>query len=209
MPRIDLHVHSSASFDCQVRPLDIARRCRALGLSPIVLTDHDSVEGARELQGHRIDVIAGQEVLTTEGELIGLFLTQPIPRKLSPEAAVQAIKDQGGLVYLEHPYDELRRRLGEDAIERIADAVDIVEVWNGRAGPEANAKAAELCATLGAAPGAGSDAHRLEEIGRAYVEMEAFEGPREFVERLKEGRVVVNPNRLLLRARALLSPRSR
>ncbi len=209
MPRIDLHVHSSASFDCQVPPLEVARRCRALGLGPVVLTDHDSIEGARELQGHGINVITGQEVMTSEGELIGLFLTEAVPRKLSPEAAVRAIKDQGGLVYLEHPYDEIRRRLSEDAIERIAGEIDIVEVWNGRASPEANAKAAELCTTLGAAPGAGSDAHRVDEIGRAYVELEAFNGPRDFVERLKHGRVVVNPNRLLLRAKALLSPRSR
>jgi predicted metal-dependent phosphoesterase TrpH len=208
LPRIDLHVHSSASFDCQVAPLDVARRCHALGLSPVVLTDHDSIEGAKELKGSGINVIAGQEVMTTEGELIGLFLTAPIPGKLSPESAVKAIKDQGGVVYLEHPYDEYRRRLSEAAIERLADAIDIVEVWNGRASPEANAKAADLCETLGAAPGAGSDAHRLDEIGRAYVELEPFDSPSEFIERLKHGRVVVNPNRLLLRAKALLSPRS-
>lgn len=204
MPRVDLHVHSSASFDCDTAPAQVARRCRALGLSPIVLTDHDTIAAALELREQGHEVIAGQEITTTDGELIGLFLTRPIPPGLGPEEAVAQIKDQGGLVYLEHPYDARRRRLKEEAIERIADLIDIVEVWNGRSMPADNQRAEDLRATLGVAPGAGSDAHRSEEIGRAYVELAPFTGPQEFLERLREARVVVEPNRVLLRAKTLL-----
>ena len=204
MPRVDLHVHSSASFDCQTPPAAVAQRCRSLGLDPVVLTDHDTIDGALALQQKGIAVIAGQEITTTDGELIGLFLNQAIPAGLTAEEAAAAIKAQGGLVYLEHPYDSRRRRLKEEAIEKIADSIDVVEVWNGRARAADNKRAADLRAALGAAPGAGSDAHRPEDIGRAYVELAPFNDAQEFLANLRKARIVVEPNRLLLRARALI-----
>ena len=136
--RVDLHLHSSASFDCRVPPLEVARRCRQLGLSPIFLTDHEGIDGAQSLLEAGEPAVVGQEILTTQGEIIGLFLREPVPSRLSPEETVEAIKEQGGLVYLEHPYDTGRRNLREEAIERIAQQIDIVEVFNGRSRPEAN-----------------------------------------------------------------------
>ena len=138
-------------------------------MSPIFLTDHDVVDGARALVESGEDAILGEEILTTEGEIIGLFLKEAVPRRLSPEETVAAIKQQGGLVYLEHPYDPGRRNLREDAIERIAGQIDIVEVVNGRSLAEPNRRAEELRATLGVPGGAGSDAHTLQEIGKFYV----------------------------------------
>src|SRR5437870_10262908 len=108
--------------------------------------------------------------------MIGLFLRESVPKRLSPEETVAAIKGQGGLVYLEHPYDTGRRNLQEVAIERIADQIDIVEVFNGRSQPEINRRAEELRSSLGVPAGAGSDAHTPAEIGGVYVEMEGFEG---------------------------------
>ena len=142
--RVDLHLHSSASFDCRIPPLDVARRCRQVGLSPIFLTDHEGIAGAQSLLKAGETVVIGQEILTAEGELIGLFLKQAVPSRLSPERTVDAIKDQGGLVYLEHPYDTGRRNLREEAIERIAGQIDIVEIFNGRSQPEINRRAEEL-----------------------------------------------------------------
>ena len=188
--RIDLHLHSSASFDCRVAPQAVARRCRQVGLSPVFLTDHDGIGGAQALIEADEPTVAGQEILTTEGELIGLFLKEAVPKRLSPEETVAAIRGQGGLVYLEHPYDIGRRNMKEEAIERIASQIDIVEVVNGRSRPEINRKAEELRATLGVAGGAGSDAHTLDEIGRVYVEMEAFDGPQDFLAKLRAGRIV-------------------
>ncbi len=173
-------------------PLEVARRCRQVGLSPIVLTDHDGIDGAQSLRDVGQPIIIGQEVLTTEGELIGLFLRAAIPKGLSPEETVAAIKEQGGLVYLEHPYDNTRRNLRQEAIERIASDIDIVEVFNGRSQPEANRRAEDLRSTLGIAAGAGSDAHTLREIGSVFVEMEAFDGPQDFLKKLRRSKVVTH-----------------
>ena len=193
--KVDLHLHSSASFDCGVPPLEVARACRQAGLSPIFLTDHEGIDGARALLEAGEPVVIGQEILTTEGELIGLFLKEAVPSRLSPERTVEAIKGQGGLVYLEHPYDASRRNLREEAIERIAGQIDIVEVFNGRSGAEANRRAEELRSTLGVPGGAGSDAHTLGEIGSVYVEMEAFDGAQDFLAKLRDGKVVVTRER--------------
>src|SRR5438270_2144610 len=190
--RFDLHMHSSASFDCRVPVSEIARRCQQLGLSPIFLTDHDVVDGARALIEAGEPAILGEEILTTEGELIGLFLKDAVPKRLTPEEAVAAIKEQGGLVYLEHPYDGSRRNLREAAIERIAGQIDIVEIFNGRSQPEINRRAEELRSTLGVPGGAGSDAHTLGEIGSVFVEMEAFEGPQDFLGKLRRSKVITH-----------------
>jgi predicted metal-dependent phosphoesterase TrpH len=110
-------------------------------------------------------------------------------------------------VYLQHPYDAHRRRLGDDAVERLRSQIDIVEVFNGRSSEAANRMAADLCEILGAAPGAGSDAHQLHEIGSVYIEMEAFTGPRDFLAKLDEGRIVRDPSRWRMRVTAALGRR--
>ena len=206
--RIDLHLHTSASFDCRVPPLEVGRRCRQIGLSPIFLTDHDTIDGAQSLMEAQ-PVVIGQEILTTEGELIGLFLDEAVPQRLSPEEAIAAVKGQGGLVYLEHPYDTGRRNLREMAIERIADQIDIVEVFNGRSQPEINRRAEELRGSLGVPAGAGSDAHTLAEIGGVYVEMESFDGAQDFLQKLRGGRIITHPNRWVMAAQRLLNGRRR
>jgi predicted metal-dependent phosphoesterase TrpH len=187
----------------------VARRCRQLGLSPIFLTDHEGIDGAQSLLEAGQPAVIGQEILTTEGELIGLFLKEAVPARLSPEETVDDIKEQGGLVYLEHPYDTSRRNLREEAIERIAGQIDIVEVVNGRSQPEINRRAEELRSTLGVAAGAGSDAHTLREIGSVYVEMDTFDGAHDFLVKLRTGKVVTpgrrwrmtDPRLLLFRRR--------
>jgi predicted metal-dependent phosphoesterase TrpH len=159
------------------------------------LTDHEGIDGAESLLEAGQPAVIGQEILTTEGELVGLFLKESVPSRLSPEGTVDAVKEQGGLVYLEHPYDTGRRNLREAAIERIAGQIDIVEVFNGRSQPEANRLAEELRGTLGVAAGAGSDAHTLREIGTVYVEMEAFDGAHDFLVKLRTGKVVTRGRR--------------
>jgi hypothetical protein len=174
----------------------------------LFLTDHDSIEGAVRLQAKE-RVVVGEEVMTTSGELIGLFLQELVPAGLAAKETALLIKNQGGLVYLEHPYDQFRRHLTEDGIEAVADLVDIVEVFNGRSDEKANRLAEDLRSTLGAAPGAGSDAHTIGEIGSVYVEMEDFESPLDFVAKLRRARIVKGRNKLLLAARAKLGSKMR
>ena len=205
MIRVDLHVHSSASFDCKSDPQQVADQCRRLGLAPVFLTDHDTIDGAALLQADRLtQVVMGEEIMTSGGELIGLFLQRRVPPGLSPAQTAQEIKDQGGLVYLEHPYDSFRRHLAEHEIEALGDLIDIVEVFNGRSDEKANRLAEDLCGTLGAVPGAGSDAHSINEIGTAYVEIEDFDGPSDFLSKLRRGKVVRRRSKLLLMAEARL-----
>lgn len=197
--RVDLHMHTSASFDCAVEPQAIARRCQALDLSPIFVTDHDTVCGAEALRACTdCPVIVGQEITTRDGDLIGLFLQQAIAPGSSALAAAQKIRSQGGLVYLPHPSDPSRRSLSMESVDRISEHLDIVEVLNGRSGHTIDQPAAELCRVLGAVAGAGSDAHSLDDLGRVCVEMEPFDGPRDFLAKLSEGRIISKPRRLLL-----------
>jgi predicted metal-dependent phosphoesterase TrpH len=208
--RVDLHLHSSASFDCAIDPEQVARRCRRLGLGPIFLTDHDTIAGALRLRdGGNGQVVVGEEVMTSGGELIGLFLKKAIPSGLTPEATAREIKDQGGLVYLEHPYDSFRRHLTEEAIEAIRDLIDIVEVFNGRADDPANRRADDLCEILGAASGAGSDAHSIPEIGITYIEMEDFQDAQDFLVKLRRATIVKRRPKLLLIAEAKLGHKIR
>ncbi len=203
--RVDLHVHSSASFDCPTTPEEVAAQCRRLGLSPVFLTDHDTIAGAVRLRGTgRSRVVVGEEIMTTGGELIGLFLAKAVQTGLTPKQAAAEIKTQGGLVYLEHPYDPLRRHLNEDAIEDLADSIDIVEVHNGRSDAQANRRAEDLCGILGAARGAGSDAHSAGELGTVYVEMEDFDGAGDFLANLNSARIVKGRPKFLLMAEAKL-----
>lgn len=200
--RMDLHMHSSASHDCAIPPEEMAAAARRYGLGPLVLTDHDSVAGALYLRTRGVAIVVGEEITTADGELIGLFLKEHVPRDLPATSAVRAIKDQGGLVYVQHPYDRYRRPLGEEVLERIANDIDIVEIFNARCDDEANRRAVELRATLGAAAGAGSDAHRVEEVGAVYVEMDPFEDAPSFLRSLHEADIVERPNRLGLRVRS-------
>jgi hypothetical protein len=207
--RVDLHVHSSASPDSRSEPERVAARCRKLGLSPIFFTDHDTIAGAAQLRAGTERVVAGEEVMTTEGELIGLFLERPVQSGLTPKETALEIKAQGGLVYLEHPYDPFRRHLSEAGIEALADLIDIVEVFNGRSEEQANRRAEDLCDILGAMPGAGSDAHSLREIGSAYVEMADFEGAQDFLAKLRGAKIVKRRRKLLLLAEAKLRHKMR
>ncbi|MBJ7599384.1 MAG: histidinol-phosphatase [Candidatus Nephthysia bennettiae] len=204
MARVDLHVHSSASFDCSVPPAEVARRFRSYGMSPVFLTDHDSLEGARELRRQGLlSIVTGQEVTTSDGDVIGLFLEEPVEPGLSAEQTVERIKDQGGLVYVPHPFDRRRRALEVGALERLRARIDIVEIFNGRSTADSNRKAEDVCQAIGAVPGAGSDAHSLRELGRVYVELEDFQGPSDFLAKLEAARIVRDPPRWRLRLEGL------
>jgi predicted metal-dependent phosphoesterase TrpH len=208
--RVDLHVHTSASSDSKTAPAQLADRSHLLGLDPIFITDHDTTAAAFGLQiASRQRVVVGQEITTTEGELIGLFLQKPIPPGLTAKQTALAIRDQAGLVYLEHPYDRFRRHLTEEAIEDVADLIDIVEVFNARSDERTNHRAEELREILGAAAGAGSDAHTLRELGSVYVEMENFDDTQSFLANLRGGRIVKGRPKLLLMAEARLRHRIR
>jgi predicted metal-dependent phosphoesterase TrpH len=191
--RIDLHCHSEASWDC-ITPLALLPgRCYERGITVQAVTDHNEIWGAQKLKAmvengdselidvqtnggaYPLIIIVGEEISTSEGELIGLFLSQKIEPGLSPEETIQRIKDQGGLVLLPHGFDPLKRwRLRPAARERIAASIDIVETFNTRVSrPRWNDQAADWAAERGLLMSAGSDAHTLADVGSAWVEAPA------------------------------------
>src|SRR5215212_6288396 len=173
---VDMHCHTRLSKDSLNDPLKLVEVAAERGIGALCVTDHNGLANALALSrmdGLPIRVIPSEEVKTAEGEIIGYFLTELVPKGLSPEETVKRIKDQGGLVGVPHPFDTMRAgsRLRTSALDRLVDAglVDILEVFNARAAKSIDNDNARRYATVhGLAMSAGSDAHTLVEVGRAY-----------------------------------------
>jgi predicted metal-dependent phosphoesterase TrpH len=201
--RIDLHIHTCYSRDCTTSLKSIIRRCQQIGIGGIAITDHDTIAGALEMK--RIapfPVIVGEEIRSQKGEIIGYFLTEEVPRRLSAEETVARIKAQGGLVCIPHPFDRLRSRsiIRSDVWEKLMPYVDIIEVFNSRVMfPSADRDTSRYFAqSNGFLASAGSDAHTPGEVGRAYVEMPEFNDAAEFKAALAQGKIfgrktIINP----------------
>jgi predicted metal-dependent phosphoesterase TrpH len=191
--RVDMHVHTRASYDSLNDPEGIVPAMDAAGIDRVVLTDHDELDLALRLQARWPErIIAGEEVRTAEGpDLIGIFLSERIPRGTPLRETCERIRAQGGVVYVPHPFDTRRRGGGEHHLAAIADLVDAVEAHNARTWGEGVNEAGQAWAVARGLPlGAGSDAHTLGEIGTAYVEVPPFEPTREsFLAALRAGRV--------------------
>ena len=191
MLKADLHVHTCYSVDCGT-PLDrIVARCLQIGINCVAIADHHSITGALKMQEIApFKVIVGEEIRTPLGELMGLFLTQEIPQGLSVQETIARIKGQGGLVNIPHPFGHLPLRNSKLLTEEILSQVDLIEVFNSRVPFRgAFAKASRLASKYGLPASAGSDAHTVPEIGRAYVEMPEFKGAEDFLHCLNEGKI--------------------
>jgi len=196
--RLDLHNHTYFSADGLMSPAALLDAARANGIACIAITDHNTVEGA--LQALEIAdsdttlprVIPGIELSTTGGEIIGLYIWESIPAGLSLLDAVERIRGQGGIVYLPHPFDRLRRgSISRRHRLEAAQLADIIEVTNGRAlCRRAGSKALALARELGKPQGAGSDAHRPAEVGVASVLVEALPSQEILVSLVSSGTVV-------------------
>jgi len=189
--RVDLHVHTCWSPDARTTPSDLVERAAEVGLDRGAVTDHGEIEGA--LRAHALDrrrIIVGEEIRCRgRTEIIGLFLSERIPDGLPLEEAVARVRDQGGVVYAPHPWAYLVAP-GRHA-RRSIPAADIVEVFNSRAfWGWWNRKAATSARRQGRAEAASTDAHFPHELGRAWTEVPAFEGPSGLVEALRAGRPV-------------------
>jgi len=190
--RADLHCHTVYSKDSLTSLEAVIRACRRKGLQRIAITGHNTIEGALRLRDLAPEmVIVGEEIKTTHGEIQAFFIEQRIPPGLSPEETVARIREQGGVVGVSHPLDPTRgEAMGEQNLRRIVHLLDCIEVFNARTTFAVhNRRAAEFARAHGLPGTAGSDAHTAFEIGRAGVEMPAFDGPASFLEALAMGRV--------------------
>ncbi len=191
--RVDMHLHTEHSRDSRTTLQVFAGAAADAGLDVVCVTDHDTIEGALRLRELDLAfrVVVGEEIHTREGELIGLFLERAVPPGLTAGETIARVHEQGGLVYVPHPFSRNRRgHLRGDALERVASLVDAIEVFNAREAFAGDNRRALAFAVAHRLPGgAGSDAHRANEIGRAYVEVPPFDTPAEFAVALRSGKV--------------------
>jgi predicted metal-dependent phosphoesterase TrpH len=191
--KIDLHIHTFHSPDSLSLYDAIIRRVEARGLDAIAITDHNLMAGAFGLaRVAPFPVILAEEIRTREGEIIGYFLQEEIPRGLELEETIRRVKEQGGLVAVPHPVDRVRKSsaIGEEALLRIMGEVDIIEGLNARCFlHQDNLRAQQIARAHDKPISAGSDAHAPIEIGRAYVEIQPFDGPQQFLANLKSARL--------------------
>jgi len=190
--KVDMHVHTSRSADSLVQVDDLLATCDRKGIDCVAVIDHDIIEGALELHKQAPErIIVGEEIHTTAGEIAGLFLKENIEPWLSPLETIEKIKEQGGLVYLPHPFDSLRGSvLEEKALEEVWEKIDIVEIFNSRSGfPWSNWKAKKFAKEKGILAGVGSDAHARYELGMAYVIMESFDSADDFLLKLADAEI--------------------
>src|SRR5579883_2464393 len=190
--RADLHSHTHFSRDGLTTPEQYVQRCLERGITCAAVSDHNNIDGAIAVRRlARFKVIIAEEIRSTEGEIIGYFLHDPVPRGLTPEETVRAIHEQGGIVGVPHPFDRWRSSaISLGALNRIIADVDVIEVFNARNMQQAdNLRAERYAREHGKLRSSGSDSHTHGEIGSAWVEMPDFETPQEFLEALRRGSV--------------------
>jgi predicted metal-dependent phosphoesterase TrpH len=195
--RADLHSHSHYSRDSVLSPEAYVRSYIRRGITCAAVTDHNSVDGAFFIQDlvkrqdAPLKIIIGEEVKSAEGEIIGLFLKDLVPRGMSPEETVRAIHEQGGVATIPHPFDPFRRSvITREALNRIAGSVDAIEGYNCRNIRERDDVAAREVAAANAKPiTVGSDSHSPWEVGGVSIELDDFGSPAEFIDSLRGGTV--------------------
>jgi predicted metal-dependent phosphoesterase TrpH len=190
---VDLHMHTDHSPDCATPVEVLLETARDRGLGAIAITDHNEVSGALEArkiaeQMGDIEVIVAEEVKTAEqGEVIGLFLEEKIPRGMTMAETIAAIREQGGLVYVPHPFDRFHSVPDYEHLLEIVEEIDVLEVFNPRVALTAfNEEAERFARKYRIVPGAGSDSHVAQGLGSVRVRIHDFDGPQEFLEAMRD-----------------------
>jgi predicted metal-dependent phosphoesterase TrpH len=190
---VDLHMHTDHSPDCATPVEVLLETARDRGLGAIAITDHNEVSGALEARRIAaemggIKVIVAEEVKTAEqGEVIGLFIEEKIPRGLTMAETIAEIRRQGGLVYVPHPFDRFHSVPDYEHLLDIVEEIDVLEVFNPRVALTAfNEEAERFARKYRIVPGAGSDSHVAQGLGSVRVRIHDFDGPEEFLEAMRD-----------------------
>jgi predicted metal-dependent phosphoesterase TrpH/glycosyltransferase involved in cell wall biosynthesis len=199
---VDLHMHTDHSNDCAT-PVDVLlATARDVGLGAIAVTDHNEISGALDARAkaaeYGIKVIVGEEVKTADqGEVIGLFIEEKIPRGMTLEETIAEIRRQGGIVYVPHPFDRMHSVPDYEHMLAVVSDIDAIEVFNPRiAIPAFNEEAVRFAAKYRVVGGAGSDAHVAQGLGAVRIRMRDFDGPEEFLQSLRDADIAAKPSSL-------------
>lgn len=187
--KLDLHVHTTHSFDSAIDPTALREICRERGLDGVAITDHDSLHGSLEFASELPDllILPGSEIRSAEGEIIGLFLSEEVPPGLTAPETIRRIHEQGGVVVIPHPFDIVKlKRMRARRLEELKEDIDAMEGLNGK--PRwwfANRSALRFAQEHQLPVTAGSDAHKAAHVGLLYTEMEEFTSPEGFLASLR------------------------
>jgi len=180
MLRVEFHCHTNASKDSLTSPRELVETCRRKRIDCVVVTDHNSLVGALAAQALDPErVIVGEEIMTTQGEILAAFVTEEIPARLTPHETIKRLRDQGAFISVSHPFDQFRSGgWKEHDLLEILPLVDAIEVYNSRCMlPSFNREAHLFAEKHDIAGTVGSDAHAAFELGRSVLLLEQFEGP--------------------------------
>jgi hypothetical protein len=198
---VDLHMHTDHSPDCATPVDTLLDTAKRVGLGAIAITDHNEVSGALAAREHAdgIKVIVAEEVKTADqGEVIGLFIEEKIPRGMTLQETIAEIRRQGGLVYVPHPFDRMHAVPDYEHLLDVVEDIDAIEVFNPRVAFSAfNEEAARFAAKYRIVAGAGSDSHVAQGLGSVKIKMRDFDGPEEFLESLRDADIVRKRQSLL------------
>jgi glycosyltransferase involved in cell wall biosynthesis len=198
---VDLHMHTDHSPDCATPVDTLLDTAKRVGLGAIAITDHNEISGALEARERAdgIKVIVAEEVKTADqGEVIGLFIEEKIPRGMTLQETIAEIRRQGGLVYVPHPFDRMHAVPDYEHLLDVVTDIDAIEVFNPRVAFSAfNEEAARFAAKYRIVAGAGSDSHVAQGLGSVKIRMRDFDGPEEFLESLRDADIVRKRQSLL------------
>jgi len=188
--RVEFHSHTNASKDSLTHPTDLIAAAQHKRIDRLIITDHNTIAGARMAQALDPElVIVGEEIMTTRGEILAAFVTEEVPPYLSPVETIHRLKDQGAFISVSHPFDKFRSGAwAEEDLLEILPQVDAIEVYNSRCMFPSFNRAAQRFAEKYNVPGTvGSDAHAAFEVGRSILVLEQFEGPDGMRKVIREG----------------------
>lgn len=180
MLSVEFHCHTNASKDSLTLPRDLIAAARQKGLDKLIITDHNTIAGARAAQ--ELDpalVIVGEEIMTERGEILAAFVREEIPAGLTPRETIRRLREQNAFISVSHPFDAWRSGGWQEAdLLEIAPLVDAIEVYNSRCMLPRFNRAARRFAERHDLPGTvGSDAHAAFEVGRSVLQLEPFDDP--------------------------------
>ena len=188
--KVEFHCHTRYSKDSLTSPEGLVKACRRKGIDRVIVTDHNTIAGARAAQ--KLDpelVIVGEEIKTTRGEILAAFVQEEIPADLSPQETIRILRDQAAFISVSHPFDIYRSgHWDESDLLDILPLVDAIEVFNSRCwSPEFNRQAQEFAERYNIPGTVGSDAHGTIELGRSLLLLEQFQGPDELRAVVRQG----------------------
>lgn len=188
---VEFHCHTNASKDSLTRPEDLIAAARQKGIDRLIITDHNTIAGARTAQPLDPElVVVGEEIMTSRGEILASFVSEEIPAGLTPQETIRRLRDQGAFISVSHPFDKIRSGAWEenDLLE-ILPLVDAIEVFNSRCMfPSFNREARRFAEKHNVPGTVGSDAHAIFEVGRSLMQLEPFTGPEQMRSVIRSGK---------------------